>query len=120
MISGIYVKGSLKNIDLDRDGDIDAFSFEVKNSVQSATLSGLSIEVDGEGILKELIEVKVSDKTLKLKEISHKNKITFPFRETATFTVLRKGGLSSGEHTILLRITEAYFGTFSFSMKDTV
>lgn len=120
MMSGIYVRGSLKNIDLDRDGDIDAFSFKVKNSVQSATLSGLSVEVDGEGIPKELIEVKLSDRTLKLKELSHKNKITFPLGENARFTVLRKGGLSSGEHTILLKISEAYYGTFSFSMKDTV
>jgi hypothetical protein len=120
VISGIFVRGSLKNVDLDGDGDIDAFSFEVKNSMQSATLSGLSVEVDGEGVLKELVEVKVSDKTLKLKELSHQNKITFPLGETARFTVLRKGGLSSGEHTILLRITEAYYGTFSFSMKDTI
>ena len=120
MMAGIFIKGSLKNVDLDGDGNVDAFSFEVKNSVQSATLSGLSVEVDGEETLKDLVEVNLSDKTLKLIELSHQNKIEFPLGETARFTVLRKSGLSSGEHTILLQITEAHFGNFSFSMKDIV
>ncbi len=118
MMVGIFMKGSLKNVDLNGDGDIDAFSFEVKNSVHSATLSGLSVEVDGERIPQDLVEVKLSEETVKLKEISHQNKIEFPLGETAILTVLKRGGLSSGEHTILLKITEAYFGTFSFSMKD--
>jgi hypothetical protein len=120
VISGIFVRGSLKNVDMNGDGDIDAFSFEVKNNMQSATLSGLSVEVDQEGVLKELVEVELSDKTLRLKELSYQDKIIFPLGETARFIVLRKGGLSPGEHTILLKITEAYYGTFSFSMKDTV
>lgn len=120
MMADIFIKGSLKNVDLDGDGNMNAFSFDVKNSVQSATLSGLSVEVDGEKTLKDLVEVNLSDKTLKLIELSHQNKIEFPLGETARFIVLRKGGLSSGEHTILLQITEVHFGTFSFSMKDII
>jgi hypothetical protein len=58
--------------------------------------------------------------TLKPKEFSHQNKVEFPLGATARLIVSKRSGLASGEHEITLRITGAYFGTFSFSMKDTL
>ncbi len=120
MMTSIFVKGSLKNLDLNGDGEMDAFSFEVKNAVQSATLSGLSVELDGETITPELVEVGLSGKKLNLTELSRQNAVGFPFGGTAKLTAKKKGGLSQGNHTIRLSITEAFFGTFTFSTEETI
>jgi len=120
MMTSIFVKSSLRNLDLSGDGQIDAFSFEVKNAVQSANLSGLSVEVDGETIPPELVEVGLSGRKMKLVELSRQSPVSFPFGSTAKLTVTKKGGLSQGNHTIQLRITEAFFGTFTFSTEEAI
>ena len=120
MMTSIFVKDSLRNLDRGGNGEINAFSFEVKNAVQSATISGFSLEVDGEEIPPELVEVGLSGKKMKLIELSRQNPVSFSFGSTVKLTVTKRGGLSQGNHMIRLKITEAFFGTFAFSTEEVI
>ena len=120
VIASIFIKNSLKNVDLNGDGKMDGFSFEVKNNVQTATLAGLSVEVDGEEYPRDLVGIEVSGRDFKWRSLSSENTVSFPLGETAKITVTKKGGLPLGEHAIRLKVTEVYFGAFTFSTEETI
>jgi len=120
MMASIFVKNSLRNVDLNGDGKIDGFSFEVKNNVQTATLAGLSVEVDGEEYPMDRVEIEVSGRNGKWRGLSGENTVSFPLGEIAKIIITKKEGLPLGEHTIRLKVTEAYFGTFTFSTEETI
>ena len=120
VIASIFMKNSLKNVDLNGDGEMDGFSFEVKNNVQTATLAGLSVEVDGEEYPRDLVGIEVSGRDFKCRSLSGENTVSVPLGETAKITVTKKDGLPLGEHAIRLKVTEVYFGAFTFSTEETI
>lgn len=111
MLSGIYVQGSLKNVD-------GGFQFQVKNNVESASITGFTrLEVDGEAVpLANLMVGKGEEATQPAAEITWGKSIYVPWGQVLTIKVMGKT-LSPGEHTLKFSFNVAEAGPMTATLK---
>lgn len=120
LLRRLYVRGSLANLDLDDDGNVDAFRFKLKNVLASGTLkASIRIEVDGERIPPEAVEVEHKGSKYRLNELTPERGIHVGLGDEIVFVVRKSGGLKPGEHTIRIEALTEY-GPVSFDVKDAV
>ncbi len=112
MLKQLYVKGSLKN-------EGEGFAFEVKNTIDSGSLSGLTkISVDGADLAIDGITVTLGDKTREAKDISWSSSLYVGYG--AVLKIWVPGALEAGEHTVTLQINIPELGRVSLPITDTV
>jgi len=100
IIDSVYEAGSLRNIDLDEDGKVDGFTFKMKNPIYSGYYKVFELEVDGEKISAEDIEINSGNKPSRASQVSfHTPLCLFP-GQPSEITVHRPGGLKAGKHRI--------------------
>lgn len=89
----LYEDGSLRNLDLDKDGAIDAFSFKIKNPLYSAYYRRPEIVIDGEKIDNKDNLIRVGDKILEMDEWTDDNPLPLIPGESIEIIVYKPGGL---------------------------
>ncbi len=99
----IYEKGSLRNIDLDRDGNIDGFSFRIKNPLYSAYYKRPDIYIDGEKIDPSTIIIRKMGETISMDEWRDDKPLALIPGETIEIVIRRPGGLKPGKHIIEIK-----------------
>lgn len=86
------------------DGGISGFSFEMKlqyyRGVSLSIIRNIEVEVDGELFPKNSIRFSVNDETFTLEEMRTVISNRWRFGQFARVTILIKGGLAPGKHTI--------------------
>ena len=118
----VYVKGSLRNLDLDNDGKVDAFSFKLSNPFPArGSVSRLSLTVDNEEIEKDKIILKMEGKELKASEISSEKPLEISPGGEVEVVVLKEGGLKEGKHSLSLKVFVDQLGSeYTLSFEDEI
>ena len=114
----LYKKGSLKNVDLDGDGNPDGFSFELENKLANATIlpdERPGIKVDGVPIEPENITIRYEGKEIKLSELN--TEVLFAKGTTMEIVVKYDGGLPAGEHKLEFSSKSKEYGKIAFDFK---
>ena len=121
LLRKLYVKGSLKNVDLTGDGNIDGFRFVLKNVLATGTLvAPFELSVDGEPVDAEDVELEYEGEKIALTGISLENPLKFRVGREVVLTVKKPGGLSPGEHRIDIVAKTKEYGVIKFDIKDSV
>ena len=121
LLRRLYVRKSLKNVDLDGDGAYEAFQFKLKNVLASGTISGkFMLKVDGREVPPEDVEVEFKGEVRKLSEFTPETKLRFSVGDEITFTVKREGGLALGKHKIEIEARTQEYGRIRFAFEDEV
>jgi len=121
LLRKLYVKGSLKNVDLNGDGSFDGFRFTLKNVLASGTLiAPFELSVDGDPIDVKDVELEYGSGKIDLARISSENPLKFRIGREAVLTVKKPGGLSPGEHKIEIVAKTKEYGVIKFDIKDSV
>ena len=118
MLRQLYVKGSLKNL---KEADtVKAFAFTLKNRLGTGTIKGqVTLMVDNEQIPNDLIVVKAGGQTFSVIEVLTKP-CKFNVGDSIEFVVNKNGGLSPGQHKLLIMVNTIEFGKGQFDVTDTV
>lgn len=99
-----YVRGSLKNIDLNNDGQIDGYCFRLRTIPIPAYFKDIKLEVDGKLVDKSLIELIIDDKVLRGNEISAENPLNLIPGQPVEVRIRCLGGLERGRHNLSLTL----------------
>jgi len=118
MLRQLYVKGSLRNL---KEGDsVKAFTFTMKNRLGTGTIKGeVGLTVDSVQIPLESITIKTQDQILNASE-AFVSPYKFRVGDTIEFIVNREGGLTVGQHKMLIRVNTMEFGKAEFDVVDTI
>jgi len=100
IIDSVYEGDSLRNVDLDEGGKADGFTFRMKNPIYSGYYKVLEIEVDGEKIPAQDIEISSDNKSLRASQVSFHTPLCLIPGQPSEITVYRSGGLEAGKHRI--------------------
>ncbi|RLE75787.1 MAG: hypothetical protein DRJ44_05190 [Thermoprotei archaeon] len=121
LLRKLYVKGSLKNVDLTGDGSIDGFRFVLKNVLATGTLvAPFELSVDGEPVDAKDVELEYEGEKIALTSISPENPLKFRVGREVALTIKKLGGLSPGEHRIDIVAKTREYGVINFDIKDSV
>jgi hypothetical protein len=94
----------LKNIDIDGDGAVDGFLFDLANPFNTAMplshIKKLSFILDGSKIDTDKISLIVRDDRVKLTNVPTINEIWWRYGEKISAYVEKSGGLESGEYEL--------------------
>ena len=63
-------------------------------------LEDYAVSVDGEAFPREAIKFSIGGRTFTLDELQEQTTLRWQFKEVATVTVAKPGGLASGMHTL--------------------
>ncbi|HEX8926045.1 MAG TPA: DUF6379 domain-containing protein [Terriglobales bacterium] len=104
-----------------RDGDdVVGFQFNLRityyRGIFLTLITGLDVSVDGEAFSRDQIRFAVGGREFTFSEMAKEETTRWPFGEPATVTVLKKGGLTPGQHEIAVRqaIKPAYMPNEGF------
>lgn len=121
---------TLRNIDLDRDGQVDGYSFDIANPFYTAesiaSVKTIHLQVDGEEIGTDRIRLLVRDQQIRLEDAKTMHEVWWGFGEVISVFAAKPGGLSQGRHeldcTLRMRTTMAYGfpGGLVFPSKKTM
>jgi len=100
IIDSIFEDDSLRNVDLDKDGKADGFTFRMKNPIYSGYYRVFELEVDSDKMPAEDIEIYSDNKTLKASQVSFSTPLCLIPGQPSEITVYRSGGLKPGKHRI--------------------
>lgn len=121
LLRKLYVKESLKNVDLTGDGNIDGFRFVLKNVLATGTLvAPFELSVDGESIDAKDVELEYEGEKIVLTGISPENPLKFRVGREVVLTIRKPGGLSPGEHRIDIVAKTKEYGVIKFDIKDSI
>lgn len=99
----------IKNVDIDNDGKIDGFQFDIGNPLYTAqplsAIRDFSLVVDGEKINAEAISFILRKNKINLKTVSTIPELWWGYGETITVLVEKPGGLEPGRHQVECSIT---------------
>ena len=107
---------TIQNVDLDRDGQLDGYSFNIANPFYTAesiaSVRTIHLEVDGEEIDADRISLLVRDQRIRLKDAKTMHEVWWGFGEVISVFVEKPTGLNKGKHeldcTLRMRTTIAY------------
>ncbi|HVB33464.1 MAG TPA: DUF6379 domain-containing protein [Patescibacteria group bacterium] len=96
--------GGFKNVS--RDGQVVGFQLRVRSAyyrgVYLSLVEDFEITVDGETFPRDRIRFAIGEKSYTLDELAPITDQRWPFRQPATLTVLKPGGLKTGMHDVHL------------------
>jgi len=108
----------IRNIDLDlnRNGKVVGFSFEMANPFYTAesiaSVKTIHLKVDGDEVPPGRISLLVRDQRIRLEDTKSMHEIWWGFGEVISVFVEKPGGLTKGKHelecTLRMRTTIAY------------
>ena len=101
IIDSIFEDDSLRNVDLDKDGKADGFTFRMKNPIYSGYYKVFELEVDGEKMPAQDIEIYSDNRTLKASQVSFSTPLCLIPGQPSEITVCKSGGLKAGKHRII-------------------
>jgi len=102
IIGSVYEAESLRNVDLNEDGQVDGFTFRMKNPIYSGYYKVFELEVDRERVAASDIEISSGNKTLRASHLSFQAPLCLLPGQPCKITVYRSGGLNAGKHRIRL------------------
>jgi hydroxymethylglutaryl-CoA reductase (NADPH) len=114
VLKQLYTFGSLKNV----EGGV---KFSLKNRLSDATLIGIDkIKIDGREVPKPALSLDLgNDQILTLDQISSKNPLDFPLRQTLEM-VARIEALAEGKHHIEIDFETRQFGKLTLKADDAI
>ena len=113
MLERVYVRGSLTNT-------ADGFSFQLKNSVDHGTLSGVkSLTVDGSPVAVEALTLQTSKGQTRAAEVGPRSPLSLPFSAEVTVFVAGQP-LTPGAHALELAVTVYEAGALTLKFNDIV
>jgi len=106
----------IRSIDLDKNGKVDGFSFEMANPFYTAesiaSVKTIHLKVDGDEVPPGRISLFVRDQRIRLEDAKSMHEIWWGFGEVISVFVEKPGGLTKGKHelecTLRMRTTIAY------------
>lgn len=108
----LYVQGSLKN-------EGDHFVFEIKNLIDSGSVSGLTkLIVDEKEKPLEGITLQMGDKVREATSLTWSSSLYVPYGTTLKIGV--PGNLEVGEHTIKVVVNAPEIGQLTLPITDSV
>ncbi|MEM1530741.1 MAG: DUF6379 domain-containing protein, partial [Candidatus Bathyarchaeia archaeon] len=105
----------IENVDLNGDGQIDGFQFELGNPLYTAqplsSIKGFSLIVNGERIDPEKITFILRRNRISLKNVSTIPELWWGYGEIIRVFIEKPGGLKSGEYQVKcsLVMTPAFY-----------
>lgn len=91
------------------NGKIAGFQVKVKipyyRGIAVSLIEKLGLSVDGENFGRDRIKFTIGNRTMTMDEVDKAVDVRWPFDQTATLTVSKEGGLSTGMHTVKFDIT---------------
>jgi len=105
----------IKNVDIDGDGRIDGFQFDLGNPLNTAqpmsAIKDLSLSVDGDKIDPEKISLILRKNRIGLRNVSTIPELWWGYGELISIFVEKAGGLARGKHQFdcSLIITPAFY-----------
>lgn len=94
--------GGFKNVS--QKGQVVGFQLQIRSAyyrgVYLSLVEGFDITVDGETFPRDRVRFAVGGKSYTLDELAALTDTRWPFREPATLTVLKAGGLKTGMHDV--------------------
>lgn len=116
----LYVRGSLKNVDLNGDGKPEGFSLKLRNTLAGGTVrAGLRLRVDGVYVDPSNITVTYRGERIRASEARDRT-LYFAVGDEMTITAELGRGLEPGEHTVEFEFDTVEYGTLGFDVTDTV
>jgi len=108
----------IRNVDLDKDGKIDGFQFDIANPFYTAepvsSARGLNVTVDSEKIDPDRISFVLRDQRIGIKDMLTLYEVSWGFGEVASVYIEKSGGLKKGSHevecTLYLRPSAGDYG----------
>ena len=98
----MVLPGGFKNVA--NDGQVTGFQLQLRSAyyrgVYLSLVEGFDITIDGELFKRDQIRFTVSGHTYALDELTSLTDQRWPFREIATLTVSKAGGLKTGMHDV--------------------
>jgi 2-iminoacetate synthase ThiH len=106
----------IKNVDINQDGKIDGYQFNISNPFYTAeslsSVKEIIATVDGEKINPEKINLIARGQGMRLKDVTTMHEVWWGFGEVISVYIEKTGGLKKGNHeldTILrMRTTISY------------
>ena len=96
----LYEKNSLRNIDMDKDGITDSFSFKIKNPLYSAYYKRPEIVIDDEKIDPKRIVIRKGGELINMDEWTDEKPLPLIPGESIEIIIRKQGGLEKGKHKI--------------------
>ena len=122
IIGSVYERQSLRNVDLNEDGQVDGFTFRMKNPIYSGYYKVFELEVDCERVPASDIEISSGNKTLRATQLSFQDSLCLLPGQPCKITVYRSGGLNAGKHKIrlIMQLRNATFQSLQGEVEDVL
>jgi hydroxymethylglutaryl-CoA reductase (NADPH) len=113
LLSKLFVKGSLKNIE-------GGFEFKIKNIIDGATLVGMgALGVDAASVAPANFSLVMGEKEMPANSISKENPV--PVKAFVEVRIVVKGApLSAGSHKINIVLMTREVGKLQFAVTETI
>ncbi|HID91330.1 TPA: hypothetical protein EYP44_05160 [Candidatus Bathyarchaeota archaeon] len=119
LLRGLYLRGSLRNLDIDGDGKPDAFSFSIRNTLAPVNVSApLAVKVDATEYPPSAITLRVGETVVKGSDITPERTLLVKVGYEIAFTIESESGLPPGKHTIEISVDTMEAGKISFDVED--
>ena len=94
----------LKNVDINKDGKVDGYKFDIANPFYTAesiaSVNDVKVKIDQEDIPSEKIDLLVRGQRIKMKDAKTINEVWWGFGEVISVFVEKIGGISKGKHEL--------------------
>ena len=107
---------TIKNVDINQDGKIDGYQFDIANPFYTAesiaSVNKVMVTVDGAKVDPEKVNLTVRGQRIRIKDASTMHEVWWGFGEVISVFIEKTGGLEKGNHeleaTLLMRTTISY------------
>jgi len=94
----------IRNVDLDKDGKIDGFQFDIANPFYTAepisSVRSLNVTIDGEKIDSDRMSFVLRDQKIGIKDMLTLYEVPWGFGEVSFVYIEKSGGLKKGSHQV--------------------
>jgi hypothetical protein len=94
----------LKNVDINKDGKVDGYQFDIANPFYTAesiaSVNDVKIKVDQEDIPSEKIKLIVRGQQIKMEDAKTMNEVWWGFGEVISVFIEKNGGIIKGKYEL--------------------